>query len=70
MSYDLVHSCLRIGAQLLNILRPVGLPQMAGPRPHCTDVEAESLLMGCRGHGEWVVLVSAQFQASYSHPLP
>lgn len=58
-----------MGTQLHQALLCVELAEVAGPGPHGADVQAEGLLVGGRGQGEGVVLVSAQHQAGDAHPL-
>lgn len=52
------------------VLRRVELPQTGGPGPHGADVQAQRVIVRCRGQREGVVLGGAQGHAGNAHPLP
>lgn len=58
-----------MGSELQQALLCVELSELAGPRPHGSDVQAQGLLVWGGGQREGVVLIRAQLQARYANPL-
>lgn len=56
-------------SMFLNTVRIVGIPQLVSPRSHSSDVQAQVVLMRCRGQSERMVFARGLHNRSNANPL-